>query len=222
MGDADCRPAQPDAADHQRGGPAGRPAGGPGRGVPGVLRPHALVVTYDHDDDLLAVAEVIDGQLTATIIGKEDDPVAAPLRDALAPRPAGCCGTAGRPASRSPTPSSTAARTRRRRPHHDIGRHRAIAASCGRSPTRASRRICCLRSSATTATCPRLVDGHRSLNQRAQEATCGTTRDQRGRLPHRGDADPGDHRRGRGHARGRAWPSAGCGSWTTPTTCAPC
>ena len=48
--------------------------------------PTALVVTYEHEDELLAVAEAIDGQLTASIIGKDDDRIVAPLRDALARR----------------------------------------------------------------------------------------------------------------------------------------
>ncbi len=46
--------------------------------------PTTLVASYDNDDELLAVAEAIDGQLTASIIGTDDDPVVAPLRDALA------------------------------------------------------------------------------------------------------------------------------------------
>ena len=46
--------------------------------------PTTLVASYDNEDELLAVAEAIDGQLTASIIGTDDDPVVAPLRDALA------------------------------------------------------------------------------------------------------------------------------------------
>ena len=46
--------------------------------------PTTLVAPYDNEDELLAVAEAIDGQLTASIIGTDDDPVVAPLRDALA------------------------------------------------------------------------------------------------------------------------------------------
>ncbi len=46
--------------------------------------PATLIALYETEDDLLAVAEAIDGQLTASILGTDDDPVVAPLRDALA------------------------------------------------------------------------------------------------------------------------------------------
>jgi NADP-dependent aldehyde dehydrogenase len=46
--------------------------------------PTTLVASYDTEDELLAVAEAIEGQLTASIIGTDDDPVVAPLRDRLA------------------------------------------------------------------------------------------------------------------------------------------
>ena len=46
--------------------------------------PTALVAVYDSETELLAVAEAIDGQLAASIIGTDDDPVVAPLRDTLA------------------------------------------------------------------------------------------------------------------------------------------
>jgi NADP-dependent aldehyde dehydrogenase len=46
--------------------------------------PTTLVASYDNQDEMLAVAEAIDGQLTASIIGTDDDPVVVPLRDALA------------------------------------------------------------------------------------------------------------------------------------------
>jgi NADP-dependent aldehyde dehydrogenase len=45
--------------------------------------PTTLVVSYDDEAELLAVAEAIDGQLTASIIGTDDDAVVAPLREAL-------------------------------------------------------------------------------------------------------------------------------------------
>jgi NADP-dependent aldehyde dehydrogenase len=48
--------------------------------------PTVLVVTYDHDDDLLAVARMIDGQLTATIVGEEADDLAVELARLLAKR----------------------------------------------------------------------------------------------------------------------------------------
>jgi len=41
--------------------------------------PGALVATYDDEAELVAVAEVLDGQLTATIIGEASDAVAAEL-----------------------------------------------------------------------------------------------------------------------------------------------
>jgi NADP-dependent aldehyde dehydrogenase len=46
--------------------------------------PTTLVALYDTEDELLTVADAIDGQLTASIIGTDDDPVVAPLRDSLA------------------------------------------------------------------------------------------------------------------------------------------
>lgn len=45
--------------------------------------PTTLVATYDSDDELLAVAGAIEGQLTASIIGTDDDPIVVPLRDLL-------------------------------------------------------------------------------------------------------------------------------------------
>ena len=46
--------------------------------------PTVLVASYDSEDELLTVAEMIDGQLTATIVGEEGDRVLAPLMQALA------------------------------------------------------------------------------------------------------------------------------------------
>ncbi|MGW1681549.1 aldehyde dehydrogenase (NADP(+)) [Saccharopolyspora sp. NPDC002376] len=45
--------------------------------------PTALVVTYDDEQELVQVAEAIDGQLTATLIAEEADGVAADLTRAL-------------------------------------------------------------------------------------------------------------------------------------------
>ncbi len=45
--------------------------------------PTTLVTSYDNEDELLAVADAIDGQLTASIIGTDDDSVVVPLRDKL-------------------------------------------------------------------------------------------------------------------------------------------
>ena len=117
--------------------------------------PTTLVASYDNDDELLAVAETIDGQLTASIIGTDDDPVVAPLRDALALK-AGRVLWNGWPTGVSvtyaqqhggPYPATTA-------PTHDVGRHRRHrAASSGPWPTRVSRRTCSPRHSATTPNC---------------------------------------------------------------------
>jgi NADP-dependent aldehyde dehydrogenase len=46
--------------------------------------PTALVASYDSEDELLKVAEAIDGQLTATIVGEDGDEVVEPLIQALA------------------------------------------------------------------------------------------------------------------------------------------
>jgi NADP-dependent aldehyde dehydrogenase len=47
--------------------------------------PTAIVASYDSEDELLAMAEAIDGQLTATIIGEDEgDEVVVPLMQALA------------------------------------------------------------------------------------------------------------------------------------------
>jgi len=46
--------------------------------------PTALVVTYRDEDELLDVARVIDGQLTATIVGEPDDAIVPSLTTALA------------------------------------------------------------------------------------------------------------------------------------------
>jgi NADP-dependent aldehyde dehydrogenase len=46
--------------------------------------PTTLLASYDNEDELVAVAGAIDGQLTASIIGTDDDPVVASLRDTLA------------------------------------------------------------------------------------------------------------------------------------------
>ena len=46
--------------------------------------PSALVATYESEDELLAVARVLDGQLTATIQGEDTDAVAPELVRALA------------------------------------------------------------------------------------------------------------------------------------------
>ena len=41
--------------------------------------PAALIATYEDETELLAVAEVLDGQLTATVVGSEDDAIARDL-----------------------------------------------------------------------------------------------------------------------------------------------
>ncbi len=48
--------------------------------------PAALLVGFDSDDQLLQLAAVIPGQLTATVHGLDDDPIAAPLLAALSDR----------------------------------------------------------------------------------------------------------------------------------------
>ena len=48
--------------------------------------PAALVVSYDTEDELLAAARVFDGQLTATIHGSEQEPVASALQEVLTER----------------------------------------------------------------------------------------------------------------------------------------
>ncbi|MER7011610.1 aldehyde dehydrogenase (NADP(+)) [Saccharopolyspora sp. NPDC000359] len=45
--------------------------------------PTSLVVTYDEEQDLVRVAEALDGQLTATLVAEETDVVAADLARAL-------------------------------------------------------------------------------------------------------------------------------------------
>lgn len=49
-----------------------------------VFGPASLIVTYDDEADLLAVAEALDGQLTATVHGSDDDAIAPALIRALA------------------------------------------------------------------------------------------------------------------------------------------
>lgn len=95
--------------------------------------PTVLVVTYGSEDDLLAVARAIDGQLTASIHGEPDDPVAPELVRLLARKagrllwnqwPTGVSVTYAQqhggpyPATTSPTTTSvgTAAITRFLRP----------------------------------------------------------------------------------------------------------
>lgn len=46
--------------------------------------PTVLMVGYRHETDLLTAAGAIDGQLTATIIGEEGDPIASELVRLLA------------------------------------------------------------------------------------------------------------------------------------------
>jgi NADP-dependent aldehyde dehydrogenase len=48
--------------------------------------PAALVVSYDSEDELLTAARVFDGQLTATIHGSEQEPVASALQEVLTER----------------------------------------------------------------------------------------------------------------------------------------
>lgn len=48
--------------------------------------PAALVVTYQDERELLEIAEQLEGQLTATVIGEEDDELAAELLPRLAER----------------------------------------------------------------------------------------------------------------------------------------
>jgi NADP-dependent aldehyde dehydrogenase len=48
--------------------------------------PVTVLVRCESDDDLLAAARTIEGSLTATVHAAADDPTAAALRDALAPR----------------------------------------------------------------------------------------------------------------------------------------
>ncbi len=51
-----------------------------------VFGPASLVATYDSEADLLAVAEAIQGQLTATVVGEDDDTIAPDLVWALSQR----------------------------------------------------------------------------------------------------------------------------------------
>lgn len=48
--------------------------------------PAALVVTYDDESDLLEIADRLEGQLTATIIGEDDDAIAVDLLPKLSER----------------------------------------------------------------------------------------------------------------------------------------
>jgi NADP-dependent aldehyde dehydrogenase len=48
--------------------------------------PTAILATYAHEDELIAVAQGLHGQLTATVHGEADDPVVAPLIRELADR----------------------------------------------------------------------------------------------------------------------------------------
>ncbi|WP_314427312.1 aldehyde dehydrogenase (NADP(+)) [uncultured Microbacterium sp.] len=48
--------------------------------------PAALVVTYDDESELLEIADRLEGQLTATIIGEDDDEIAADLLPKLSER----------------------------------------------------------------------------------------------------------------------------------------
>jgi NADP-dependent aldehyde dehydrogenase len=123
--------------------------------------PTVLVVTYGHDDDLLAVARSIDGQLTATIVGEEADALAVELTRLLAKRagrllwnqwPTGVSVTYAQqhggpyPATTSPTSTSvgTAAISRFLRP----------VAYQGFPPALLPREL------RDDASVPRLVDGH--------------------------------------------------------------
>ncbi|AJT43150.1 aldehyde dehydrogenase [Psychromicrobium lacuslunae] len=48
-----------------------------------VFGPTALVVSYQHEEELVQAAEVFEGQLTSTIIGNDDDQIAAELISVL-------------------------------------------------------------------------------------------------------------------------------------------
>ena len=48
--------------------------------------PAALVVSYESEEELLAAARVLDGQLTATIHGSEQEPVVSTLMEVLSER----------------------------------------------------------------------------------------------------------------------------------------
>ncbi|MEQ3550810.1 aldehyde dehydrogenase (NADP(+)) [Pseudonocardia nematodicida] len=51
-----------------------------------VFGPASLLVAYDDEDELLALAELLPGQLTATVVGEEDDRIAPALLERLADR----------------------------------------------------------------------------------------------------------------------------------------
>lgn len=48
--------------------------------------PAALVVTYDDESELLEIADRLEGQLTATVIGEDDDEIAVDLLPKLTAR----------------------------------------------------------------------------------------------------------------------------------------
>ena len=101
-----------------------------------VFGPAALVVEYADDEELLAVARVLDGQLTATVQGEPDDQVVPALLDVLSER-AGRVLWGGWPTGvPSRTPSSTGARTRRppRSPGRCRHRHDGALPPPGRLP----------------------------------------------------------------------------------------
>ncbi|WP_254775148.1 aldehyde dehydrogenase family protein [Microbacterium hydrocarbonoxydans] len=62
--------------------------------------PAALVVTYDDENELLDIADSLEGQLTATIIGEDDDEIAVDLLPKLSERADACSGTSGPPECR--------------------------------------------------------------------------------------------------------------------------
>lgn len=112
--------------------------------------PLGLVVTYRDPAELPAVIAALPGQLT-TSLSPSPEPNSAHWPTSWPRGAAGCCGTSGRPVSRSPQPCSTAARSRRppRRRRRRSAPPRSTG-SCARSPTRAGRRSCCRRRCATT------------------------------------------------------------------------
>jgi hypothetical protein len=85
--------------------------------------PTVLVAEYDAEDELVAVADAIDGQLTATLIAEPDDEVVPELVRRLVPKVGRLLWTRGRPGLGHPRPAA-----RRALPGDDgvgdhLGRH---------------------------------------------------------------------------------------------------
>ena len=127
-----------------------------------VFGPASVIVRVADVDQLGAIVDRLEGQLTATIHATPADYAdAGPLIDGSNCWPAGSCSTAGRPASRSGTPWCTADRSPPRRPRPPPRSAPARSnASCARSPTRTSRKNCCPPSCAPT------TRGHLPPNRR--------------------------------------------------------